>query len=257
MATDRDPVVHRRLRFSPARDPALGAAKPHEVEVWLARTDLPESRARELEALLSSVEMERAARFRFVEDRRRFVIGRGMIRSLIAARTDVHGSALPIANDELGRPRFRAPDGKDRVHFSVSHAGEYVAVALADEHAVGVDVEPCRDDPSLPGLVAQAFAPAEREGLKEYSGQGWLAAVYSTWTRKECLVKALGVGLTMEFASFEVSVGYSTPPRLLRSSDSRLDPAEWTLYDLELPAGAVGALAVRGSGTELSAWEFR
>lgn len=248
----RDDAPPWSIRFAPGGSTARSGASSHAVELWLARTDLP----RELESVLSPAELARAERFRFSADRQRFVIGRGMVRTLLAERLDIPAASVPIVIDRYGRPRVCSPDGSDLIHFSVSHAGDCVVAGLCASHAIGVDVELCREDPALQEMVAETFAAAEQEALAGYSDADWIGAVYSTWTRKEAVVKAIGVGLSMQFTSFEVSVGLTVQPRVIGFSDPRLGAEEWTLYDLELPAGVAGALAVRGTGVEVVAWEF-
>ena len=116
------------------------------------------------EASLSSAEASRAARFRLGADRKRFIVGRGLVRALIGAELGMKPAEVPIALNPAGRPVVQPdePGGHAaRVQFSVSHSGEWVLVALSRMHLVGVDVEILRDSTDFPELARTAFAPAE------------------------------------------------------------------------------------------------
>ncbi len=54
-----------------------------EIEVWLARLDLESGQVAQCTELLSSEEQLRAGRFHFERDRRRFIVARGVLRTLL------------------------------------------------------------------------------------------------------------------------------------------------------------------------------
>ena len=60
-----------------------GPLEPRTVDVWSGSLDQPAGVRDRLGSLLSADERERAARFRFDRDRERYVVGRGLLRSLL------------------------------------------------------------------------------------------------------------------------------------------------------------------------------
>lgn len=184
------------------------------LEVWAAR--LPradakaeanpqaeaaaEAEAARWSALLSPDELRRAAAMTHPGVRRRFVIGRGLLRSLLAERLGADPQTLCFAYTETGKPRLVAPGA---VGFSLAHSGDRIVLALAAGGAagspapdeVGVDVERICRSRRLDGIVRRFATPREREeyfalplGLREEAFCRW-------WTRKEALVKAMGTSL--------------------------------------------------------------
>ena len=77
-------------------------------------------------------------------------------------------------------------------------------IALAGHGRIGVDVEerrPCHDPD---GAIRTAFAPAEQAELAAARGARKAELFFRLWTLKEALLKALGVGLSLDTSGFEV-----------------------------------------------------
>jgi 4'-phosphopantetheinyl transferase len=139
------------------------------VEVW--RVDATADGG--FAALLDSDERARAQRFAFAADRARFVLRRGVRRVLLAAHP---GAAVSVS----------------------STPGE-VLVALARGTAVGADVE--RPRAGRERLHARVCSPREQAALRD--GR---ASFHMLWTRKEAVLKLLGVGLARPPAMVDVLV---------------------------------------------------
>jgi 4'-phosphopantetheinyl transferase len=137
-------------------------------EVWWARV----ADAGLVLHLLPDADLRRANGFCLQPDRDRSVVASALLRVLVGSRLGVCPSDLVIDRAH-GKPRLIWPEGS--LDFSVSHAGEQVAVAVSDSVAVGVDVE------RLGRLSAD---PAKD------------AVLTRSWVRKEAVIKAAGADLT-------------------------------------------------------------
>src|SRR5262249_35126588 len=73
-----------------------------DVHVWRASLD----ELGGLEALLSYEECDRAARFRFLEQRRRWVAARGLLRAILASYLDEAPERLRFSAGRYGKPRL-------------------------------------------------------------------------------------------------------------------------------------------------------
>ena len=204
------------------------------IELWVAFLDAAQPEVDRHRALLSCEELRRAAGYRFDADRRRFIVGRGILRLLL-------GRELALAPERL--ELRRAPNGKPILHrggragpgFNLSRAGELVVVALArDGTAVGVDVERVRELPWEP-VADQFYSPAEQASLSALPAGGRAEGFLRCWTRKEAYLKATGDGLS----------------RSLRDVDLSSVPMGWTLRDLTPQPGYVGALATPAPGAAI------
>ena len=227
---------------------------PHdEVHVWRATLVLPEAAAHRLEQFLAADERDKMQRFRFEKDRRRYLIGRGLLRSLLGRYLDVVPQALRFETMVAGKPHLAS--GQGELQFNLAHSGEYVLIAIADRRAVGIDVEEVRDDFDTGETAAHFFSPNEQHVLETLTGLAKIEAFFECWTRKEAYVKARGEGLSLPLDQFDVSLRPGEPARLIAT---RPDPAEaerWQLSELSVADGYKAALAVEGRGWTLRSWD--
>lgn len=165
---------------------------PRTVDVWIASLEPPPAVASHLGRLLSDDERDRASRFIHATKRARFVAGRAFLRLLLAREVGEAPEALRFRYGPNGKP---ALDGS-RVDFNLAHSGALAVAAVAPGGGgVGVDIERVRPLDDLEGTVRVAFTPAEAAPLLALAEPARLRAFYEAWTRKEAVLKALGLGL--------------------------------------------------------------
>lgn len=139
--------------------------------------------------LLSAVERDRAAAFRFTADRDDFIAAHVLARSCAARLLDVAPTAVAIAQrcdvcgGEHGRPYVVEQPG---TYVSWSHARGYVAAGAAMV-PISVDVEVLGHDRLDEHLLDSVFTGADVAAVKAaaYPEQVFLLQ----WARKECLIK--------------------------------------------------------------------
>jgi len=210
------------------RDTALGAAPSeggrdadplaqldpldqHERERWARLADGPSARA--------YVELHLLARSQ---------IGRFLGRSPESLRFD---RTCPDCGRQHGRPLLVDDPG---LHLSLSRAGTAVALALTRAGQVGVDVE------QVAGTQFEGFGEVALHARER--GDGDAGAHATAWVRKEAAVKALGVGLRVDPASF-VTPGAGVLTEVVPG-------LPWvTVVDVDAPSGWAAAVALAsGSG---------
>jgi 4'-phosphopantetheinyl transferase len=215
------------------------------VEVWRGSLDQqPDVRAR-LAALLDSDELERAASFRFERDRNRYVVGRGVLRALLARYL---GQAPEELRLRYGRERKPALVG-DELRFNLAHAEGTVLYAFSSAFDVGVDVELLRPDAADTRVAERFFSPREVAALRALPEGEQAQAFLACWTRKEAFLKARGDGLMLPLDSFDVTLAPGEPVELLRTGWAPEERARWQLVDLsEAARGEIAALAAPARG---------
>jgi 4'-phosphopantetheinyl transferase len=194
--------------------------------------------------VLTLEERARAERYRQGADRRRFVVGRGVLRTMLGRRLGRAPASLAIVADLYGKPTLA--DAGD-IAFNVSHAGHYVLVAVGGARAIGVDVERCRLDLDPLEVADQVFTPAERAEILTAPLADRTLRAFRQWTFKEAVAKALGLGLSLDPMRFEIAfaAGDGAPQLKLHGAPELGPVSDWRLQAIPVEAGYCAALAVR------------
>jgi len=230
---------------SSASPSAVGTA-PVRIDLWTWPLEASHRETAALEAILSADERRRAASFVFAADGRRFVVGRARLRQILSRYVAMPPEALRFRYGLHGKPALSP--ARPAPNFNLSHSGGLAALVIASCH-VGIDIEEVRP---VDGAVAERFFSAgENAALRGLRGADWRDAFYRCWTRKEAVVKALGKGLSLRLASFDVSVAPSAS-LLLRLEGCRDAASQWSIVDVAFPRGVVGAIAARTMGRGVS-----
>jgi 4'-phosphopantetheinyl transferase len=210
----------------------------HSLFVGLARLSPALSGTAPSDAGLSEPDRDRAHRFRFPEDRARFILGRRLLAAMISEHRGAPPQPLELAVTEQGRP-YLADD--PALTFSISHAGTLVAVALALGARVGLDVESLDRRLQLDPLAERIFNPADLARFRALPPAGRHAAFFRAWTGKEAILKAQGIGL---FGGVqEISVPLEDTTEKSGALIVGPDNSTWHLVPLTVPTGYLGAVA--------------
>jgi 4'-phosphopantetheinyl transferase len=200
--------------------------------------DLPGEADRLARHLLSPAEKERADRLRVPVKRREFTIARAILRSCLGAAAGVEPGAIVFTFGDHGKPRLASP--ATEFGFNISHSRGAVALALVRGREVGIDIEKVRTDIKAEALAARFFSQRENDLLSRISGTEMLTAFFDCWTRKEAVLKAIGAGLSLSLASFDVSLD---PDRAELLATRWEEDHQITLRHLDAPEGYRAALA--------------
>ena len=215
-----------------------------EVHLWSSTLPLRESSRNQLYQTLSEEERERAARFRFAQDRNGYVTSRGLLRAILSRYLNQAPGGIAITYGMNGKPTLSGSP----VCFNVAHSGQLVVFALAREERLGIDIEHIRPMDNLEEVARQFFSLAEYEDLLQIPEHGRLDAFFRCWTRKEAYVKATGKGLQAELDRFQVSLKPGEPTRFIAMNDGRNNSSDWSLFDWTPKKGYAGAIAIYGIG---------
>src|SRR5262245_15088668 len=86
--------------------PGRPAWPKDEVHVWRATLDWPVDSLAGLERTLSADEEQRMRRFRFEDDRRRYLVGRGLLRLLLGQYLGLPPHQLRFEYTSFGKPHL-------------------------------------------------------------------------------------------------------------------------------------------------------
>jgi 4'-phosphopantetheinyl transferase len=153
---------------------------------------------------LSPAERQRAQRFAFEQDRRRYIEGRARLREQLGLRLGVAPAEVEITVGRHGKPALGGRQARSRWRFNVSHCDAVALYAFAQAREVGVDVEAVRALQAADDAAVANFSPLEQRSYAALASGERAQGFFNCWTRKEAFVKALGCGLRMPLRHFDV-----------------------------------------------------
>lgn len=95
-----------------------------------------------------------------------------------------------VATEEKGKPYFK---DFPRMHFSLSHSGQMVLVALSDR-TVGADIQEWKELKA--DIAGRFFHPEETAYLRNLPASASEKAFFDLWCLKESYIKYTGKGLS-------------------------------------------------------------
>ncbi len=196
-------------------------------------------------------ELERAGRFRFERLQRHFVVSRGFLRHVLGRYLEAKPSELRFTYNDYGKPSLA---GEGSLQFNMSHSHEMALVAVTRDAAVGVDVEHIRADFASEDIATRFFSRLEVETFSSLPKEERVAAFFRCWSRKEAYIKAIGKGLSQPLDGFDVTLAPADPAALLRAGEDGM--MQWSLSDLDVGSDYASALAVEGTPSQISCFQF-
>jgi 4'-phosphopantetheinyl transferase len=220
-----------------------------EAHIWQVALNIPSDRVEELQRLLSEDEKRRAERFYFERDRRAFIIGRGLLRTLLGQYLVTDPTQIDFIYNRHGKPSLAATD--NAIYFNVSHSGEIALLAFVRGRGIGVDVEYMRPELDFEKVAQRVFSSEELAALSDTPAEQRREAFFNGWTRKEAYIKAHGQGVSLPLDEIVVSLSPDQPAELLLIKGT-FDRAErWGMREIKPGPGYCAALIVEGSGWRL------
>jgi phosphopantetheinyl transferase len=160
-----------------------------------------------------------------------------IVRRALSRYPGVSAAANRVDRDARGRPVIR---GREDLGISVSHSNGLILVAIGQHCRVGVDIEPVMDR-GLTRLRYHALTDAELAELELHDRSRQTEVLLGYWTRKEALLKAVGLGLALDPRLIELPPANGSP-HPLAVPDALGRSSDWWIVGLVLQ-GYVAAVA--------------
>ena len=209
---------------------------------------------------LSDRERESLSGVRNVEVRTRRIVGWNVLRRLTAAVSGMTEETLKQA----GEPGLIFRDRSARAWYgSLTHSGSVMLAAVSAEVIPGVDIERVWFRQHYRKLAERYFTAAESAWIDEAAIPGsegvdpGMIRFLKLWTRREAVVKALGVGVARGFPRFSVPAadGLTESVRIPYSDCDHVGGPVWLRDIVDIPEGMIAALAWRPKdGTVVTPW---
>jgi 4'-phosphopantetheinyl transferase len=243
---------------SPEFSPALNRPPFHlelaadEIHVWLGILDQPASELVDFRRTLSRAEGVRAGRYHFAKDRKWFIARHGMLRLILGGYLGARASEIRLHRRDHGKPAMEETQGREIIHFNLSHSNGVALFAFSRKHELGADIEYIRRISEMEQLVERFFSPSEKTFFHALPPGRQRETFLNWWTRKEAFLKGTGEGLTRPLDDFEVLPvpGGSEKATWTVAAKTGGVPT-WTIHSLNLGHNYAGALAANGGNFTL------
>ena len=106
---------------------------------------------------------------------------------------------VPLKFSDLGHPTLDDPYTK--YNFSISHSGNYWAIALSYSVPVGLDIEPLDTHRNIQLLTKRVLHPEEMSIINSLNDASKHDFFIKCWTHKEAIGKQKGLGIQSNFKS--------------------------------------------------------
>lgn len=237
----------------PPPPPDLGLERD-QVHVWQASLEASRGDSSRLVRILSPAELERANRFHFDRDRRRFMAAHTALRVILSRYLAVRPEQIRYRSGEHGKPALAYP--RAGLEFNLSHAHELLLVAVTAGRAVGVDLEYVRPLDDFEAIARRTFSASENEALRAVPEAQRRESFFRCWTRKEAFIKAVGQGLSYPLNQFAVSLDPGEPAALLKVENDPDAVTRWSMHGFTPAPGYLAALVVAGQPPGLKFWQY-
>jgi 4'-phosphopantetheinyl transferase len=127
------------------------------------------------------------------------------------------------------------------VCFNVSHSEDFAVIAIS-RNKIGIDIEYISEEFNFTNLISDVFN--DNEVLAIQNAADKKQSFYTSWTRKEAFVKALGKGIDDDFKNIPCLDGqHYIDSTLLKINEN------WQVLSFELAEHYLGAVAFESLST--------
>ena len=215
-----------------------------DLHVWRASLNGSSAEMLYFHSLLSKDEKERAERFYFERDRGRYIVGRGILRTLLSGYLGMDAHTVRIIYGRDGKPMLEDIFNKKHLQFNLSNSNDWVVYIFGWDNPVGIDLEHVRVFDAADDFAKQFFAAQETALLNSLTHDQKWDTFFKFWTAKESFLKAKGSGLTFPLNQVEIALGSGNDARIASINGDLQQAAKWRLETFNPIAGYQAAIAV-------------
>lgn len=169
------------------------------VETFFAKTKDLSSEYSTLKNFINDEDKLKAERLHLVEDRDTYLFCHTLLRLVLSERLKIDPKEIRIVYDKYNKPWLEG----NSLFFNISHTRWAFTFAISQSSRVGVDLEKTERNIDFETIIKRFFCRSECEFILESPGDS-ANRFFLLWTRKEALLKALGIGIETKHLWLEV-----------------------------------------------------
>lgn len=225
-----------------------------EVHLWKSRiTDYETDAELFYNGSLPKDEKEKADNIRSRENRKAYIISRGILRTVLSEYLKVEPGDIVFEYNEHGKPSIANRLNPRNVRFNLSHSRDVILYAVAKDKEVGIDVEYMRDVDRAERIIERFFSQEQRDFYNSQSDGIKKTAFFRLWTRREAYGKAMGRGFSVPAVDCGIPLMRSDG----KPASVHVASGKWSIYDLEQEDEYVSAFSVEGQIRRIERFKLR
>jgi 4'-phosphopantetheinyl transferase len=224
---------------------------PEKIDLWLAFYDeiAEEGLHAAYRKLLNPEEKVQEQAFYFARDRRRYLITRALVRTVLSRYLFTAPSEWSFSTNAYGRPEIvNAEAANACLSFNISHTHSVIILGVTQGRALGVDVENFRAREVSLDIADHYFAPQEVAVLAARPPQEQQYRFFEYWTLKESYIKARGMGLSLPLDKFSFHYPHDQAVEIAIHPDLDDDGARWQFWQFQPRPGYLAAICAERIG---------
>jgi len=229
-----------------------------EVHLWMTRCSAVSDSTllKKYRTILSAGELARQQRYASEKSRHRELLTRVLVRTTLSRYEHINAREWCFSVGEYGKPEISAPLSTD-LRFNLSHAEDYIVLAVARRRDVGVDVEYIHRKTNYMGIASRYFLEVEIADLSALPTESQRGRFYDYWTLKEAYLKACGLGLMAAGGPFGFHLNQDSSADIWFDGEMNRHSSEWRFWRSLLEKEYRLALAIRcGPGADINITSF-
>src|SRR5262245_19420794 len=181
-----------RASVDPTKMNGIISLTPAEIHLWLAFYDEinEEPLLSAYRELLDDAEKKQEPRFYFARDRRRYLMTRALVRTVLSRYVDIQPGEWVFSANAHGRPGIANAYAQEScLSFNISHTHSLIVLGVTKRRTLGVDVENFHARAAAIDIADRYFAPQEAAALATVPQPEQQYRFFEYWTFKESYIK--------------------------------------------------------------------
>jgi len=209
-----------------------------DLHIWRYTLNEADYRAEKTDPLLSEEEQGRCDAYLNEAEKVRYTCNHRFVRQVLSKYLGLPPAEIIFSHAARGKPYIKQSD----LFFNYSYRANSGLLAISKQAEVGVDIEKIKTLQDLPTFANFCFSEKEQQIIFNSSKENFQDTLFTFWTFKEAIIKALGVGLNADLTQIDLSEFFHKEvcPLAFDNND------QYTIKRMLAPPGHKAAFAVKG-----------
>ncbi len=222
--------------------------KESALHIWRYTLDEEEYHAEKTNPLLSANEQARCNEYINEAEKIRYTCNHRFVRKVLATYLNMAASDITFSQAAMGKPYIK----DSSIFFNYSYRTTFGLLAVSNENEIGVDIERMKTLQDTHTFASFSFSEKEKEIIFKSKDENFRETLFTFWTFKEAVIKALGVGLNADLTQIDLSDFYymNTCPLAYAGN------AIYTVKQISAITGYKAAFAIKGNVKNYDEFNF-